>query len=51
MRDISWLKGSITPIVTPFRNQAVDYETEAKKWDEQSKKSRDNYNKLKKMNE
>ncbi|WP_133645694.1 4-hydroxy-tetrahydrodipicolinate synthase [Paraburkholderia flava] len=30
MRDISWLKGSITPIVTPFRNQAVDYETYAR---------------------
>ncbi|HEY2020407.1 4-hydroxy-tetrahydrodipicolinate synthase [Paraburkholderia sp.] len=30
MRDISPLKGSITPIVTPFRNQAVDYETYAR---------------------
>ncbi|WP_233838899.1 4-hydroxy-tetrahydrodipicolinate synthase [Paraburkholderia sp. ZP32-5] len=30
MRDISSLKGSITPIVTPFRNQAVDYETYAR---------------------
>ena len=30
MRDISWLKGSITPIATPFRNQAVDYETYAR---------------------
>lgn len=30
MRDISWLKGSITPIVTPFRNQAIDYETYAR---------------------
>jgi 4-hydroxy-tetrahydrodipicolinate synthase len=30
MRDISWLKGSITPIVTPFKNDEVDYETYAR---------------------
>ena len=30
MNDVSWLKGSITPIVTPFSNQAVDYEAYAR---------------------
>jgi 4-hydroxy-tetrahydrodipicolinate synthase len=30
MMDVSWLKGSITPIVTPFKNNAVDYDSYAK---------------------
>jgi len=30
MIDVSWLKGSITPIVTPFKDGAVDYDTYAR---------------------
>ncbi|WP_158899625.1 4-hydroxy-tetrahydrodipicolinate synthase [Burkholderia sp. L27(2015)] len=30
MTDVSWLKGSITPIVTPFKDGAVDYDTYAR---------------------
>ena len=30
MIDVSWLKGSITPIVTPFKNNEVDYDTYAR---------------------
>lgn len=30
MRELSWLKGSITPIVTPFQKDQVDYDTYAK---------------------
>jgi 4-hydroxy-tetrahydrodipicolinate synthase len=30
MKDMSWLKGSVTPIITPFKNGKVDYDTYAK---------------------
>ena len=27
MSDLSWLKGSIPPLITPFKNGEVDFET------------------------
>lgn len=30
MKDMSWLKGSVTPIITPFKGGKVDYDTYAK---------------------